>query len=211
MAVNNLQVSITLGHETTTEALEKLVAVITYQVQHLSKTIDDFRNFFKPNKEKEHAKICKIIEDTIQIIGKSLENNNIELEYDQSCTLTVYTFPNELLQVFLNLLANAKDAIKENAIENGKITITILEKNDCVETVICDNGGGIRESILSNLGEPYMTTKDENGTGLGLYMSRVIVQKHMGGDILWENQNGGACFTIRLPIDTKKPIPTVSA
>lgn len=201
MAVNNLQVGLALDQKISQESLEKMIATVSHQVQHLSKTIDDFRNFFKPNKQKEYVRICDVIDDTMRIIGKSLENNDIHVDYNKTCQRAVYTFPNELLQVYLNLLANAKDAIKEDQTEGAKITMWIEETPNEVHTHICDNGGGIPEEIITKLGEPYLTSKEENGTGLGIYMSKIIVEKHMGGSLRWENRNDGACFTVSLPLD----------
>ncbi len=201
MAINNLQLPLALGNEVSKELLEKTINTVSHQLKHLSKTIDDFRNFFKPNKQKERVQPKHILDDAMQIIGKSLENNDIKVVYTHLSEQTVSTFPNELLQVYLNLLANAKDVLKEGKVKDPLITISIDGGEGQLKTHICDNGGGIPPEIIDRLGEPYLTTKEENGTGLGLYMSKIIVEKHMGGRILWENSDGGACFTVCLPLE----------
>jgi two-component system CheB/CheR fusion protein len=209
MAVNNIRLDIELEEEITTESLLKMTNAITEQTQHLSKTIDDFRNFFKPNKERQYVTLCKVLGDTLGIIGKSLENNDIRLEFSQTCRREIFTFPNELLQVFLNLIGNAKDSLIRSKTADPLISIVVIEEGENeVRTTICDNGGGIPEAILDKIGQPYFTTKDEGGTGLGLYMSKTIVEKHLQGKLTWENvqtdKGAGACFIVTLPIKPKE-------
>ncbi len=99
-----------------------------------------------------------------------------------------------------NILNNAKDAIKDNGIENGLIRAQLQQKKKHIEITICDNGGGIDASILEKLGEPYVTTKSKNGTGLGIYMSNIIVTKQLSGTLAWKNKDKGCCFAISLPL-----------
>jgi signal transduction histidine kinase len=108
---------------------------------------------------------------------------------------------NQLIQVIINLINNAKDAIKSNNIENGSIKILVQEKNRSVILSICDNGGGIDKSIKKSIGQPYVSTKSKNGTGLGLYMSIMIVTNYLDGKLYWDSDNKGSCFHISLPIE----------
>ena len=208
MAANNVRLGIELEEPITSDTLLKMTDTITEQTQHLSKTIDDFRNFFKPNKERQYVTLCKVLGDTLGIVGKSLENNDIRLEFSQTCRREIFTFPNELLQVFLNLIGNAKDALIRSKTADAVIRITVVEGEEEIRTIICDNDGGIPEAILDKIGQPYFTTKEEGGTGLGLYMSKTIVEKHLHGKLTWENvqtdKGAGACFIVTMPIKPKE-------
>lgn len=205
MIANNVMLDIELENDINKESLKKDMEGICLQSQHLSDTIDDFRNFFKPNKEKIKIELSKIIENTLDIMGKSFENNDIQIQFDkESFSNVILTiFDQELKQVLLNILSNSKDAIKSRNIKSGKITIYLEKEKDFVKIVICDNGGGIPLDIIDKIGEPYLTTKSKNGTGLGIYMSKIVVEKHLNGDIYWENKDDGVCFTIKLPSDEK--------
>jgi len=160
--------------------------------------------FFKPNKEKERTSAYRVIDDALRIIGKSLENNNIRVEYVKKCEKVINTYPNELLQVFLNIIQNAKEAIKnrKQEQENAFISIAVFEEKESINILICDNGGGIPKEIANRVFEPYFTTKVKSGTGLGLYMSKIIIEKHLQGTIRCENTEEGTCFRIALPLDS---------
>lgn len=184
------------AHRTfTNEALHK----IEEYVRFLTNTIDDFRNFFKPDKHKELVTTAKMVERTLDIIGKAFEINGIEIRVHNHATREIMTFTNEITQVILNLLKNAEDVIKERVIAPSYVEITLKEapKEQIIE--IEDNAGGIAETILPHIFEPYFSTKHEkNGTGLGLYMSKIIIEEHCGGSIRVENGDKGARFIITL-------------
>lgn len=200
MEANNININILLEEEITTEELKKMADTISEQTQQLSQTIDDFRNFFKPNQDKVQTTVGSVLESTLKIVGKSMENNNIALIIENRSETEILTYPNQLLQVFLNLLGNAKDILLDKEVSDAKITIIIDETKDSIVTKICDNGGGIPKDAIKRLGEPYFTTKDKStGTGLGLYMSITIVEKHLKGSLKWENMDEGACFIVTLP------------
>ena len=183
------------------ESLREASIDIIKQTQELSSTIDDFRNFFKPEKVPEEVFLVDVLHDALGIIGKSLENNNILLSSNVDKELSLRTYSRELMQVFVNLINNSKEALLECPIENRKIEIGINGTDESVVLDIYDNAGGIDEKIIENIFDPYFSTKGEkNGTGLGLYMSRTIVEKHMHGKLEVQNINDGACFTIKLPI-----------
>ena len=174
---------------------------IVQQTEYLSKTIDDFRNFFRPNKEKDVVKVEDVIEEANKIIGKSLESHSVELLIKNGNGIEIKTYSRELLQVFINLLKNSKEALVETQSKNRKIDVVIDNTQDYIITTLCDNGGGIDDEHIDKVFEPYFSTKDEkNGTGLGLYMSKTIIEKHMHGTISVKNVGEGVCFKISLPI-----------
>ena len=163
-------------------------------IQFMSKTIDDFRNFFSQDKEKINFSLKESVEEVIKLIDKQLQDHNIKIELI-SDTSEVRGYKNEFKQVILNLINNAKDAIVENHILNGKIEIII--KNNTI--FVRDNGGGIPEKIKERIFEPYFTTKDQGkGTGIGLYMSKIIIEEHLGGSLSFKNTNSGTEFIIDL-------------
>jgi len=177
---------------------------IAEYTEFLSKTIDDFRNFYKQNKEKEPVSLKDVIKDTLNIIQVPMENHNIKfnLEYDDITPINIYK--NELMQVVLNILKNSEDNFKETDIKQKEVSIRVYGTNIYQVITIQDNGGGIPPNILPNIFEPYFSTKDErNGTGLGLYMSKIIVEDHHNGELLVKNIQDGIRFTILLPGDTK--------
>lgn len=205
MDINNLIMSISLDEEITTDYLVKLSEALNQQVQQLSTTIDNFRNFFKPNQSKVEITIDEVIHNTLNIIGSSCENNNITLTIHDTSKSSLLINTSSLIQVFLNLLGNAKDMLLANKVADAAITITVTETDEVIIISICDNAGGIPESIMHKIGQPYFTTKQEfNGTGLGLYISRSIIEKHLFGTLTWHNEEKGACFVITLKIKPDK-------
>ncbi len=198
MVANNILLDIAL-EELNPKEVEKYSRNIIEQTEHLSKTIDDFRNFFKQDKNVLKVQLEVIINETYAILKESLVNNNIRFQIFNHSELEVETYPRELMQVFVNIINNAKDALVSKKVKNAFIEVTIYEDEDYINAKICDNGGGIAEEILTRIFEPYFTTKDEkNGTGLGLYMSKMIVQEHLHGAIEVTNQDEGVCFIVKL-------------
>ncbi|MEO1923005.1 MAG: cache domain-containing protein [Nautiliaceae bacterium] len=159
-------------------------------IQFMSHTIDDFRNFFRKDKEKITFSVKRAIQEVISMMKAQLKDNNIEVEITGE-DFEITSYKSEFKQVILNLIINAKDAILSKKIKNGKITIEI--KNNMI--FIRDNARGIPEGLLNKIFEPYFTTKD-NGTGIGLYMSKIIIEKNMGGKLKVRNSNKGAEFII---------------
>ena len=167
--------------------------------QIMSKTIDDFRNFFKNNKIKERFYISEIINNTIELIDASLNNNNIAVNTKLDENIDFIGYPGEFSQVILNILSNAKDALIENKIEDKVIYISSFKKENDIIIEIQDNAGGISENIIGKIFEPYFTTKEEGkGTGIGLYMSKIIIEKNLHGKLKVKNIDMGALFTIEL-------------
>jgi len=161
----------------------------------LTTTIDDFRNFYKPNKKLVKMKLEDIVAKSLRIIRLPIINYGIEILEEYNSKQKIELYDNEMMQVILNIINNAKDHLIENKIKNPYIKITIEDKS----ISICDNGGGIPENIVDKIFDPYFSTKDEkNGTGLGLYMSKIIVEEHHNGQLIVKNESDGACFTIKV-------------
>ena len=177
---------------------QKAHAISDYS-QHLSSTINDFRNFFKPNKEKKDTTYEKLLGSVIKIIGLSITHKNIQLIQELNCNEILNTYPNELKQVILNLIKNAEDIVLEKQIEDPYIKIVTYRKEDQYILEVRDNGGGVSEDIIDHIFDPYFSTKkSKDGTGLGLYMSKMIIEEHCGGKLSVHNDKNGAVFKIAL-------------
>jgi len=170
-------------------------------IDAMSHTIDDFRNFFKPNKSKERFEIARSIRSALELVEASFKSHDIAVKLDVEPGLEAIGFPGEFSQVLLNVLTNAKDALLERNVEKKEIDIhAFREKNDIVITVE-DNAGGIDPEVIDKIFDPYFTTKEEGkGTGLGLYMSKMIVERNMRGSIVVQNGTKGARFAISIPV-----------
>jgi len=181
-----------LDLDTTNEITSKIHTYINY----LSSTIDDFIDFFKPNKKIKLSNFETITTKSLTLIKTSLENKNITLTTKITNVKKFMSYENELVQVVLNILKNAEDILLEKQVVKPKIEIKITDTT----LTISDNGGGIPNDILDKIFDPYFSTKmKKNGTGLGLYMSKIIVEKHCNGQLNVSNNKDGAVFEIKLP------------
>lgn len=163
----------------------------------MSKTIDDFRNFFNPNSIKEEFFIKTSVENAIKIVKSTLDFHHIELLVDIDESLKIIGFKNEYSQAVMNIISNAKDVLIDKKIQNPQIKIYI-EKIDKIILCIEDNAGGINENIIDKIFDPYFTTKYEYGTGIGLYMTKLIIEDKMNGTISAQNVSDGAKFFIEI-------------
>ncbi len=167
-------------------------------IEKMSQTIDDFRNFFKPNKEKQRFDAADSLDEAIKLVSESFKNNHIDLSVEKCVEPCImFGYPNEFAQVVLNALSNAKEAIAAKKVI-GKVHINMKEGEKSATVIIRDNGGGIPEQIREKVFDPYFTTK-EKGTGIGLYMSKMIMD-NMGGDISIRNVEGGTEVLLTLPL-----------
>lgn len=199
MIINNMIMDIELD-ALNVRACETTGENVLAQVSYLSKTIDDFRDFFRPDKQRESVKIVDIFKEAHSIMEASLLNNNISVEISNQCKTSIYTYSRELLQVFINILKNAKEALEMCPDTNRRIHVCIVEDKDFVTAHLCNNGNLILPEVLPHIFDPYFSTKDEKiGTGLGLYMSKTIVEKHLKGSISAENRGDEVCFTVWIP------------
>lgn len=166
-------------------------------VAHLSKTIDDFRNFFRSNKEVSTFSLSEVIDTTINLCGHLLRTNGVEVHKNYNEIDDIRSYKNEVMQVFLTFIHNSVEALGEKNIQKPQIFI-VINKNSLGHPVVSieDNAGGISEAVIDKVFDPYFSTKDKAGTGLGLYMSQMIIQEHCNGLLHVENAEHGARFSI---------------
>ena len=168
----------------------KLVSEGTNQLEFMSQTIDDFTNFYAPSKEKETFSLAEESHNILELV----HYDEIDIEIKVTNESTIFNYKNEYKQVLLNLLSNAKDVLLSREVQHPKITIMIDDK----KVTVTDNAGGIQLEVIEKIFEPYFTTK-ESGLGIGLYMSKVIIEKNMGGTLNVIHGDDGAIFEISLP------------
>ncbi len=188
--------------ELSAKEASRLVRKSMDAIQFMSKTIDDFRNFYREDKQKQKFRVDEAIENTINLQKAQLQAREIEIETELE-PLQIVGYKNDFMQVVLNLISNAKDAILERKKEDrsfiGKIKVTARREGKDIVVTVEDNGGGIDKGIIDRIFEPYFTTKEEGkGTGLGLNMSKRIIEEKLGGVLSVKNGKNGAIFTIRL-------------
>ncbi|MGK0255620.1 MAG: signal transduction histidine kinase, partial [Arcobacteraceae bacterium] len=175
------------------------IADSTKLLYYMSNTIEDFRNFFKPNKKKVDFYINDACNEAISLVEASIENFGIILSKDMKINPKINGFEREFAQVILNLLSNAKDVLKQREIIEPRIHLSVKAKDNHIIIMVQDNGGGVDEEHIEVIFEPYFTTKESlKGTGLGLYMSKMIIEKNIDGELSVENVNDGALFKIVL-------------
>ena len=168
-------------------------------IHFMSNTIDDFRDFFRIDKIKKDFDIVMAIKATMSLMSAQLKDNNINFELNTSKEFIILGFEIEFQQVILNIVNNAKDEFVAKKIKNAKINIEINDDIDLVIINIRDNAGGISKDVIGKVFEPYFTTKEQGkGTGMGLYMSQMIIKDNMHGELSVENITDGAMFTIKL-------------
>jgi PAS domain S-box-containing protein len=185
--------------EFTQEYLESTIDHAMQVIQFMSNTIDDFRGFFKPDKQKESFLIGETIRKTISFTGASLKDKNINVDVETDDSIYISGYPNEYSQVLFSIINNAKDALLENGVENSLISIKAWDEQGRSVVTIADNAGGIPEDVMDKIFEPYFTTKEQGkGTGVGLYMAKTIIEKHMSGKLSARNIGDGAEFRIEV-------------
>jgi signal transduction histidine kinase len=179
-----------------TDEIDKL----QHQIRFLTRTIEDFRNFFRPNDKLESVQLGDIVTLTVKMFEPILHKSTIEIQTELIAVPPIRVHQGELQQVIMNLLKNAMDALveKQPRLRRIKIRVGQTENHQILE--VQDNAGGIDEEIIDRIFDPYFTTKGKlNGTGLGLYMSKLIIEEHLRGKLLVQNQDSGANFRIELP------------
>ena len=191
------------------EYLDESVEGVMFQLDHMSSTIDEFRDFFKPDRQKEFFPLAPIVDASVHLMRMQLDKRQIAVEWEERVEHAIaYGFPNDIKQVIINILANAKDAIVKRQDEMpkghiGRIGLTLSERSGVYRLSIANDGGPIPADVLPRLFEPYVTTKGQQGTGIGLYLARMIIEERMGGRIYVENKGEGCCFTIDLPVSSR--------
>lgn len=188
----------------TSEQMQKYQEQSDQLFVFMGDTIDDFRNFFQPDKMRESFHLHESIEKVQGIVKASLSRNKIKFDFTYKENDALVGYANEFSQVVLNIINNAKDVLLERKIKNPKIVIKHAFQDNKHTVTICDNAGGIDKSVIGSIFDPYFTTKFKSqGTGIGLYMSKMIIEKSMGGTLTVSNTGSGACFSIVLPNKVK--------
>lgn len=166
-------------------------------IEFMSNTIDDFRNFYKPDKVKENFFVLDSCKKAINLINASLDDRSIKLDLDIKENRQIHGYPTEFSQVILNLISNARDILIEKEVEEPSISISIENRGINTIVKVADNAGGINEEYFDLIFDPYFSTKDSSkGTGLGLYISKLIIERNMGGELSVYNDEKGAVFKI---------------
>jgi signal transduction histidine kinase len=174
-------------------------------IQQMSSTIDDFRNFFKPEKEKTLFCINDVIDHVYDITEPIYRQKNIIMKHETEELYYTFGYPNELGQCILNIVNNAQDALVDCDKKEKRIIITLKKEKREIILSIIDNAGGIPSNIMHKVFDPYFSTKvEKNGTGLGLYISKIIIDEHMQGKLTVSNTQYGACFQIKLKHEKQK-------
>ncbi|RYA22882.1 PAS domain-containing sensor histidine kinase [Malaciobacter halophilus] len=186
------------------DELEKYYKDSKEIISNMSQTIDDFSNFFNPNKEKEKFNLKNSIDESLNITRKLIQKENINIKKEY-IDLEVFGVSNEFSQVIINFLQNSAHAFNKKNVENKEIIISIkqvtIESQEFAQVTFSDNARGVDENTLDKIFEPYFTTKHQsNGTGLGLFMSKLIIEKSLNGTMFAKNSNKGLIFTINIPL-----------
>lgn len=168
-------------------------------VRNMSRTIDDFRTFFRPDREKVEFKVLQVISNVQSFLKASFEAQNIRIKVQSTVDPVVRGYPGEFSQVILNILLNARDAFNGHLTQRQTVSLRIVCKEGRTIISIADNAGGIPKEIIDQVFDPYFSTKGpDRGTGIGLFMSKSIIEKNMGGRLTVRNVRDGAEFRIEL-------------
>jgi signal transduction histidine kinase len=200
--INTVMATLHIKHELGTLEIHNMkdsFKKIEETVNYLSNTIDDFKDYFKPNKVLEEISLLEIIKKSTIFLTSDIEFLNITYKHNISKTLTLTTYKNELIQCIINIFKNSIDAFKENNVENKLISLRVKEEKEYLSLLFSDNAGGIDSHIINKVFEPYFSTKAKNGTGLGLYMTKTIIEKHLHGKITITSEEGNTFTLIELP------------
>ena len=198
MLVQQLQLYYDLG-QFNKEYLDTTVDKSMAQIKHMSQTIEDFRTFFKPDKGKVKFSVRKAVMKALALVDDSFKSQQITIDFQVKNHPAAIGFPNEYSQVLLNILMNAKDALSDKRPENPKVMVAVSKEGERAIVSITDNAGGIPDDIIDKIFEPYFTTKGPaHGTGVGLFMSKTIIEKNMHGKLSVCNTSDGAEFRIEV-------------
>ena len=183
----------------TSEEMHKDIHEVIEVLQYMSRTIDDFRNFFQEDKIKRDFSISTAVTNSMELVSASLKDHNVLVEIEADDEVTATGYQNEYAQVLLNIISNSRDACLERCVVNPSILIRIARENGRSVLYVRDNCGGIPDDVLPKIFDPYFTTRGpDKGTGIGLYMSRTIIEQNMGGRLTARNVDGGAEFRIEV-------------
>jgi len=198
LQISNYQIQQLLHPNTKKRAIDITLEEISETIMYLSETVDDFQTYFHPEKQTTKIDVYELLNKTVSFIIPRLQETKIKINIEKGDEVIVEIYMNELIQVILNLLNNAIDALSELSYDELKIDVRVEEKENNVLIFVSDNAKGIDEESLSKIFEPYFSTKGRNGTGLGLYMSQMIIQKQFNGEISVESSNKGSTFIVKI-------------
>ncbi len=190
---------IQLKTEGVIENIDEEISVLQQQLEFMSQTIDDFRRFFDPDRKKGRFTLLAGVDEIMKLFARHYQHDNVSIRILDSDEVFVEGYFNEYCQVLLNLFNNARDVMVGRGPIEREITIEIYSEEQMGVIIIEDSGGGIAEDVMNKIFTPYFTTKGTKGTGIGLYMSKGIIEESMRGLLSVENGNRGARFTIKLP------------
>jgi signal transduction histidine kinase len=198
LLVQDLNESYTYG-DFTREYLDNTINKIMDAIQHMSRTIEDFSDFLKPEKKKVLFSVRQSVEKTLSILEPALKHKKITFEIDIPQDISVMGYPNEYAHVLINIIINAKDIFLKRHVKEPRIAIRAFSEADRNILTVTDNAGGISKAMLDRIFEPYFTTRDkESGIGIGLYLSKTMIEKNMGGRLTVRNVENGAEFRIEV-------------
>ena len=206
LQISNLQIQEMMGVKIEQKEMMRTLDEISKTIVYLSDTIDDFKTYFDPNKNATKIGIYELINKALKFINPRLKSRKIDLIINTQDDFEVSVFVNEFTQVLLNIINNAIDAYANIESDDKKIWIDVCKNDKKVQIAIKDNAGGIKQEIVNKIFDPYFSTKGKNGTGLGLYMSKMIIQKQFNGDIEVSSADGSTTFTIEIPLDVQEEI-----
>ena len=168
-------------------------------IMHMSRTIDDFRNFFREDKRKCIFLVSTVVHHALEFVSSVLASQNIQVELEDNDQIIIVGYQNEYAQVLLNILSNSRETCIERAVTAPRIHIRITSENGRSVVCIRDNCGGITDDIMPKIFDPYFTTRSpDKGTGIGLYMSKVIIEQNMNGRLTAKNTEDGVEFRIEV-------------
>ena len=200
LIIQEMELAANSGKFTQT-SLNASVAKAMQIISEMSRTIDDFRNFFSTDKMTVSFTICEVLDKTLSFMEYIFKQMEVHVEVTCEEDVRVEGLRNEYTQAVLNILSNARDAFLEREIVDPLLSIRVFRKNDMAVVIIKDNGGGIPQEIIDRIFEPYFTTKGpDKGTGIGLFMSKTIIEKNMGGRLTVCNAGTGAEFRVEIPL-----------
>jgi len=205
LTISNIELNEMIGEKPTREQLFKTLDDINNTIQYLSNTVDDFKTYFQPNKNTSKVTLLDVLKKSVGFVDARLTKESVKIKFENIDAVELNIYSSEFIQVFLNILNNAIDAYSQNSTLTEKsIIISSQRLDDKIKIFIKDYAGGIQPDVMQKLFEPYFSTKDKNGTGLGLYMSKMIIEKQFHGTIDVESVDGSTTFIITIPMDIKK-------
>ncbi|MGE0739545.1 ATP-binding protein [Sulfurimonas sp.] len=200
LQIANLQLKHMLNNERRCKDVDEALSNISNTIIYLSETVDDFQTYFRPNKEVVSIELHELLQRALNFAITRVQDRGIKISVSKHADLVLRTYVNEFVQVILNILNNAIDAHNEVKSPNPFIAIDTVVEGEYIVVSIADNAGGIVKEHLPRLFEPYFSTKGKNGTGLGLYMSKMIIEKQFGGTIEVQTTSNETTFTIKIPM-----------